>query len=100
MNFSGPFPAANAINPTGTLVGDADFVLGLPADLGRGVSTGTWGHRSTVFGLYVQDDWHATNNLTLNLGVRWEYHSPWVEVADRQSNFDLITGAIMLAGQN
>ena len=100
MNFSGRFTAQNPTNPTGTLVGDADFVLGLPTDYGRGVSTGTWGHRSTVFGLYIQDDWHATNNLTLNLGVRWEYHSPWVEVADRQSNFNLVTGAIMLAGKD
>jgi len=92
INFSGRFSAANALNPSGTLVGESDFVMGLPTDLGRGVSTGTWGHRSTVFGAYLQDDWHAAHNLTLNLGLRWEYHSPWVEVADRQSNFDLITG--------
>jgi hypothetical protein len=100
MNFSGRFTAANAVNPTGTLVGEADFVLGLPTDLGRGVSTGTWGHRSTVFGLYVQDDWRIANNLTLNLGVRWEYHSPWVEVCDRQSNFGMFSGKLMLAGKD
>ena len=100
MNFSGRFTAANARTPAGTLVGEADFVLGMPADLGRGVSTGTWGHRSTVFGFYGQDDWRATNSLTLNLGLRWEYHSPWVEVADRQANFDLITGKLLLAGKD
>jgi hypothetical protein len=100
INFSGRFTAANAANPTGTLIGEADFVLGLPTDLGRGVSTGTWGHRSTVYGAYMQDDWRAANNLTLNLGLRWEYHSPWVEVADRQSNFDLYTGKILPAGKD
>jgi hypothetical protein len=100
INFSGRFTAANAVNPSGTLVGEADFVLGLPTDLGRGVSSGTWGHRSTVFGLYVQDDWRAANNLTLNLGIRWEYHSPWVEVADRQANYEMFTGKIMLAGKD
>jgi len=42
----------------------------------------------------------VAENLTLNLGGRWEYHSPWVEVADRQSNFALYSGQIELAGQN
>ncbi len=102
INFTGRFTAPNAVNPVpqGLLIGEADFVLGLPTDLGRGVSTGTWGHRSTVYGVYIQDDWRAANNLTLNLGIRWEYHSPWVEVADRQANFGMFTGELMLAGQN
>ena len=76
MSFSGRFTAANAINPSGKLVGEADFVLGLPTDLGRGLSTGTWGQRKTIYGFYFQDDWRATDNLTLNLGMRWEYHTP------------------------
>ena len=100
MNFTGRFTAANAINPTGTQVGEADFVLGLPTDLGRGVSTGTWGQRKTIYGFYFQDDWRVTDSLTLNLGLRWEYHTPLVEVKDRQSNFGLFSGQLELAGQN
>src|SRR5260370_26416088 len=57
MSFGGRFTAANAINPRGTLVGEADFVLCLPSDLGRGLSTGTWGQRKTIYGFYFQDDW-------------------------------------------
>src|SRR5262249_9004789 len=36
----------------------------------------------------------------LNLGLRWEYHTPLVEVKDRQSNFGLFSGQLELAGQN
>jgi hypothetical protein len=100
IDFGGRFTAANAINPSGKFVGEADFVLGLPDDLGRGLSSGTWGQRKTIYGFYFQDDWRATNRLTLNLGLRWEYHTPLVEVKDRQANFGLFTGELELAGQN
>lgn len=100
ISFSGRFTAANAINPAGKLVPEADFLLGMPTDLGRGLSTGTWGHRKTIWGVYFQDDWRATNKLTLNLGLRWEYHTPLVEVKDRQSNFSPFTGQLQMAGQD
>ncbi len=100
INFGGRFTAADAVNPTGKFVGEADFVLGLPTDLGKGLSTGTWGHRKTIYGFYFQDDWRITDSLTLNLGLRWEYHTPLVEVKDRQANFGMYSGELELAGQN
>jgi outer membrane receptor protein involved in Fe transport len=100
MNFSGRFTAANAISPAGTQIGEADFMLGLPTDIGRGLSTGTWGHRGSIYGIYGQDDWRVSDSLTLNLGLRWEYHTPWVEVDNRQANFNLVTGQLEMAGQD
>src|ERR1051326_2441738 len=98
LAFNGRYTGQNAINPTATL-GEADFMLGLPDDLGRGLQSGTWGHRSTIWGFYFQDDWRVTNNLTLNLGLRWEYHTPYVEVKDRQANFGMFTGTEYDAGK-
>ena len=103
MNFSGRFtsgPDQLAVSGDGTGAGEADFFLGLPDSFGRGSTAGTWGQRASVFGAYIQDDWRATRNLTLNLGVRYENHTPWVEVQDRQVNFELITGQIQFAGQH
>lgn len=82
--------------------GFADFLLDLMANksIGSagGTNRGTWGHRQNRIGLFFQDDFKVRNNLTLNLGMRWEFTSPVVEVADRQSNFELFSGRQLFAG--
>jgi hypothetical protein len=101
INFNGQYTQGpNGKSPTSKQVPEADFVLGYPNDLGLGLQSGTWGQRKTIYGLYVQDDWRVNNSLTLNLGIRWEYNTPLVEVKDRQSNFGLFSGQLELAGQN
>ena len=103
MSFSGRFtagPGQLATAGGGTGAGEADFFLGLPDSFGRGLGgSGTWGHRANVYGVYFQDDWRVGSNLTLNLGLRYENHTPWVEVQNRQVNFAPISGQIQFAGQ-
>ncbi|MGI8782979.1 MAG: carboxypeptidase regulatory-like domain-containing protein [Acidobacteriota bacterium] len=78
----------------------ADFLLDQLSAKGRGSQSGTWGHRQNRIGIFFQDDFKVKNNLTLNLGMRWEFTSPVVEVNDLQSNFDLKTGKQLFAGRD
>jgi outer membrane receptor protein involved in Fe transport len=76
-SFSGLF---NLANDTPIFEGiNADPRTGLPADAQRYF-------RTKYYAGFVQNDWKARPNLTLNLGVRYEYYSPLEEKDGRLSN--------------
>ncbi len=46
---------------------------------------------------YVQDDFKVNQKLTLNLGLRYEFATPYTEAQNRLSNFDPVTKTILQA---
>ncbi|HKW35756.1 MAG TPA: TonB-dependent receptor [Candidatus Acidoferrum sp.] len=58
----------------------------LQAFVGTGITDR--GFRARDVAGYYQDDWKVTRRLTLNLGVRYDYLGPSVDVKDRLGNFD------------
>jgi TonB dependent receptor len=67
-----------------------DFLLGLPAaytQIGLYVAYS----RHQIYNFFVQDDYRILPNLTLNLGMRYEYGTPNYEKYNRMSNYNLDT---------
>ena len=55
------------------------------------------GIRVRNYSSFIQDDWKVSNRLTMNIGVRYEYTTPVMEVANRMANFDMATNKVVLA---
>jgi hypothetical protein len=100
--YTGNNGALGLFEYSGAFTGSAfgDFLLDQLARKGRGSVAPPWTHLQNRIGVFVQDDFKFRDNLTLNLGFRWEYTSPLVEKDDRQANFNLQTGAELFANQN
>ena len=81
----------------GTKVADtyfADFIFGLSSSYA--LANYFEAHlRQTLQSVYAQDDWKVLPNLTLNLGVRWEYGSPYSEQNNYVSNFDPVSQTVL-----
>jgi hypothetical protein len=72
---------------TGTAFGD--FLAGLPqlSSVQYGANNDDSYHfRGNSWDLFAQDEWRVRGNLTLNLGLRYEYVSPYSEINNRIAN--------------
>jgi hypothetical protein len=89
----------------------ADFLLGLPQTTSVQFGQDNYHFHGNYWDLYLQDEWKLRSNLTLNLGVRYEYVSPLSEENNRLANLDLSpavlnpllgtpTVAVVLPGQS
>ncbi|HTZ76033.1 MAG TPA: TonB-dependent receptor [Candidatus Aquilonibacter sp.] len=84
---------SNNANSPGSGNGDAfaSWLLGLGGlnDQGQNWTTDIFGANSNPYtALFVQDDWHATNKLTINAGLRWDVFPGATERFNRMEYFD------------
>jgi hypothetical protein len=72
--FNGTF------NIDGTETGSAfaDFLIGVPSNFTQS-SGQPFYLRDRYAGLFAQDNWRALSNLTINVGLRWDYIMPFWE---------------------
>ena len=90
-SFTRPTGAASS-----NLYNLADFELGLRAQYALSSVLVAQLRRNMHF-VYLQDDWRATGRLTLNLGVRYEYSTPYWERDNILSNYDPATNSLVIA---
>ena len=66
----------------------ADFLLGHFNRSEGQVGAPIADFRSGYYSLFIQDNWKARSNLTIDFGLRWEYEQPYYDKYDKIVNID------------
>ncbi len=71
----------NGVPVAGTGYDFADFLLGLPQQTSVQFGNNQFGYhfRGNSYDAFVQDEWRFRGNLSFNIGLRYEYVSPFSE---------------------
>jgi trimeric autotransporter adhesin len=70
----------------------AGFLLGIPDTSSLAYGNADKYFRSISPDAYVSDDWRVKSNLTVTIGLRWEYSAPIHEIYGRLVNLEVTPG--------
>lgn len=88
--FTGLATSINGVDGTGYDL--ADFLSGVPQQTSIQYSQGEYHFVANGWNLFVNDDWRIGANLTLELGLRYEYVGPYTETDNRLVNLSAAPG--------
>jgi hypothetical protein len=74
-----------------------DFFSGAPLKASVEVGNPTLDLHNWAYALFLQDDWRVARNLTVNLGVRYEFSSVPTEDHNHLGNFDPNVGLVQVS---
>jgi hypothetical protein len=79
---------------TGSITGSdfADFLLGIPSTSAIAFGNADKNLRAYSSDLYIDDDWRLSPTLTMKVGARWEYETPFDESLGRLVNLSVTPG--------
>jgi len=95
FNFNGEATSelgANGVPVAGTGFDFADFLLGLPQSASIQYTDASMYFVQNTWNAFALDDWKVNANLTLNLGLRYEFFSPLTEKYGQLANLDIAPG--------
>jgi hypothetical protein len=70
----------------------ADFLLGIPSTSSIAFGNADKNLRAYSSDVYIDDDWRLSPTLTMKIGARWEYETPYSETLARLVNLSVTPG--------
>jgi hypothetical protein len=85
-------------NYTGSSIGD--YLLGFTNSTGYANGDGTGDFRLNLYAFYASDSYKIRPNLTMNIGIGWEYKSPPREINNKMAIFDFSALKYLIGGKD
>jgi hypothetical protein len=102
VNAVSPQPNYGSFSFDGSLSGNAyaDFLLGAPRSSSRTNPLPNRNSHAVTMGIYSQDTFKISKNITLEYGLRWDYAGTPLWSDNLTYNFDLATATVIVPAES